>query len=126
MTPERAVSFSSVLEVRTYNVTLGDHPCCSGGMALTCDWDHSGSELVDLEVFEAHSLKRRKEGLRLNYGERRQRLVETTGLSTARLLQIEYELMCQEQGQTSDCHINHKSSLHRSMPSMHLQQQGDV
>lgn len=125
-TPRRSVSFSDTVELRMYNVTLGDHPLCRGGMALQCDWDHAGSEMIDLEAFELHSNKRRKEELRLNYGERRQRLVDTTGLSTARLLQIEYKLFCNETTTyPSNCAVSSRY-MHRTSSNFHLLRQGDV
>jgi hypothetical protein len=33
---EKRVSFSSILEIRTLSLVLGDHPSCLGGMALEC------------------------------------------------------------------------------------------
>jgi hypothetical protein len=33
------VSFAPTVHVRTHTVTVGDHPCCTGGMALTCGWE---------------------------------------------------------------------------------------
>jgi len=93
-THKKKVSFSEVLEIRTHEITLGDHPCCMGGMALQCGWSHSEPELVDMEIHELHSSKRRNAGLRLGYAQRRQRLQEVTGLSGSDLLKLEYELMC--------------------------------
>lgn len=103
--PKKSVSFASALQVRTYNVILGDHPCCVGGMALQCDWQHDGIHgptLVDLDIHEEQRRQQRGEKsprqltkeLRLSYGQRRQRLQQVTGLSGAQLLQLEYELVC--------------------------------
>jgi hypothetical protein len=35
----KQVSFAPTVRVRTHTVTVGDHPCCTGGMALTCGWE---------------------------------------------------------------------------------------
>lgn len=89
----RRVSFEPVLHVRTYDVILGDHPCCVGGMALECAWEHAeDEELVDLELAEGHSAKRRMGQLQLNYSQRRQRLQATTGLTSCQLLQEEFKI----------------------------------
>jgi hypothetical protein len=91
---KKSVSFSSLLEIRTHSVILGDHPCCLGGMALECGWSHEDVEIIDLQVHEAVSAKRRSAALRLDYGSRRERLQEATGLTGCQLLQQEYEFAC--------------------------------
>lgn len=94
---QRKVRFSSVLSIRTFDVTLGEHPCCVGGMALTCGWTHAeDDECIDLDVYERFAPKRSMHELRLSYQERRRRLEAATGLSPAELLQLEYEMMCSE------------------------------
>ena len=93
----RGVRFSNVLSIRTFDVTLGEHPCCVGGMALTCGWTHAEEdECIDLDVYERFAPKRSMYELRLPYHERRCRLEGATGLSPAELLQLEYEMMCAE------------------------------
>lgn len=94
---DRKVAFSDVLTIRSYDVTLGDHPYCVGGMALTCDWTYaSEDECIDLDVYERYAPKRQMRDLRLSYPERRRRLQVSTGRSCAELLQLEYELVCTE------------------------------
>jgi hypothetical protein len=91
----KKVKFAGFLEIRTHSLVLGDHPCCVGGMALEFGWRHlPDSEIVDLQVFEEVSLKRRNGQLRLDYGERRELLQEATGFTGSQLLQQEYELVC--------------------------------
>jgi len=96
----KKVAFSDILEIRTHEIVLGDHPCCLGGMALQCDWSHTDLEIVDFEMHERVGSKRRNADLRLSYGERRHRLQEVTGLSGAQLLQQEYALVCAAKGYT--------------------------
>jgi hypothetical protein len=94
-TTTRKVTFSTVLQIRTYDIVLGDHPCCIGGMALTCGWTHAEQdECVDLDVYERYAPKRDMRALRMSYAERRHRLLAATGLSGPELLQLEYELIC--------------------------------
>ena len=92
---QRKVRFSPVLSIRTLDVTLGDHPCCVGGMALTCGWTHTEEdECIDLDVYERYAPKRSMHELRLSYHERRCRLQAAMDLSPAQLLQLEYEMVC--------------------------------
>lgn len=92
---QRKVRFSSVLSIRTFDVTLGDHPCCVGGMALTCSWKHGEQdECINLDVYERYAPKRSMYELRLSYPERRSRLQAAMDLSPAQLLQLEYDMVC--------------------------------
>jgi hypothetical protein len=94
-TATRKVTFSNVLQIRTYDIVLGNHPCCIGGMALTCGWTHAEQdECVDLDVYERYAPKRDMRELHMSYAERRNRLLAATGLSGPELLQREYELIC--------------------------------
>lgn len=88
------VRFSSTIQIRTHAVTLGDHPLCSGGMAMTSDWMLArDDETVDLDEYEASSRKRRQGDLRLSFAQRRDCLQDALGLSASELLQKEYELI---------------------------------
>jgi hypothetical protein len=92
---QKKVSFSSILEIRTHSLVLGDHPSCLGGMALECGWNRcEDPEIVDLKTFENASTKRRGSALRLCYSQRLERLQEATGLNGSQLLQMEYERVC--------------------------------
>jgi hypothetical protein len=92
---EKKVSFSSILEIRTHSLVLGDHPSCIGGMALECGWNQcKDPEIVDLDTFENASTKQRTSALRLDYSQRLERLQEATGLTGSQLLQMEYERVC--------------------------------
>jgi hypothetical protein len=103
----RSVGFEPLVQVRTYAVTLGDHPYCTGGLALTCDWKIQHEARVSLESMElhrgppSHPIHKNPNDLRLSYVQRRHRLVECTGLSPNELLQLEYEqdFMCRQQEQ---------------------------
>lgn len=37
------VCFSTHIEIREHSLTVGDHPCCRGGLPLTLDWAHSAT-----------------------------------------------------------------------------------
>ena len=89
---KKHVSFSRFIRIRSHKTRVGDHPCCHGGMALTCDWALAGEdETVALELFEALSLKRKSDDLRLSFGERRERL-QAAGISPSEIVQQESEL----------------------------------
>lgn len=44
----RRVRFQDRIEIREYAVTIGDHPCCLGGLPLTLDWYHTPSTFQSL------------------------------------------------------------------------------
>ena len=96
-TATAGVSFADTLQVRTYEVILGDHPCCPGGMALQCGWSYTETELIDLEVHERRSRHRRLEELRVGICSRRQRLRELTRKTWRELLQLEQSYLLQKQ-----------------------------
>lgn len=90
---QRSVSFAPILCVRTYDVILGDHPCCVGGMALQCSWIRCGpDEIIDMEVAEQYSSKRRMGQLQLSYAQRKNRLQVTTGMTSCQLLKEEFKI----------------------------------
>lgn len=79
-TPRRTVSFKS-LEIRNYNLTLGDHPSASTGPPVMLDWNHEREEVVDLEVYErARQPRRRRRQLKLSLKER-QEILTAKGFS---------------------------------------------
>jgi hypothetical protein len=70
------VAFSSV-NVRQYTITVGDHPCCNTGYALSLDWDYEALPEQSLEAYEAgHGQRRNLTELLTSYEERRSRLEE--------------------------------------------------
>lgn len=86
------VWFSDIVEIRTHEITVGFHPCAKSGLAMSCDWSYEES-YSNLEVHEDNSLKRRSNELRLSYMERKQRLLEVTGVSPCELLEQEYAVL---------------------------------
>jgi len=125
---KKSVAFSPIVEVRSHPVVLGDHPCCSNGMALTCGWDCESVEVYDLDVREEHfslpssagggerrqrTRRRTVEELRLTYAERRNRLCESLGLTGPELLQREFELICG--GALNVPGLHHTPSVRRAL-----------
>jgi len=116
------VTFANIIRVRTHNVILGDHPCCRDGMALvSSDWtlrvDAKGDELIDLDLFETASLKRKPSELRLTYSERRARLQATTGLTASELCQEKCKLVFTS-GSSCDYKVGSNSCLNSSPRSV--------
>jgi len=85
-----SVTFSPLAEIRTYDIVLGDHPFCRGGMALQCGWQYGETQVCELESLIANKRHRSAKQLCLDLAERRQRLLDFTGLSDTELLMIEY------------------------------------
>lgn len=101
----KQVSFSNLLEIREHEIIIGDHPCCSDGMPLALGWDHSETELVDIDIYGQRKKnnsedkiscfdddvtnfsRRQRRRFRLTYGDRIDLLIRTTGLSKRELLE---------------------------------------
>mmetsp|Transcript_15124 Transcript_15124/g.20597 ORF Transcript_15124/g.20597 Transcript_15124/m.20597 type:complete len:340 (-) Transcript_15124:66-1085(-) len=78
---KRNVSFAS-LEIREYDVTLGDNPCVSCGPPLSLDWSYRECGSMCVEQYESLRVPRRsREDLILSYGVRRFRLIREAGFS---------------------------------------------
>mmetsp|Transcript_3757 Transcript_3757/g.7708 ORF Transcript_3757/g.7708 Transcript_3757/m.7708 type:complete len:230 (-) Transcript_3757:22-711(-) len=52
------VSFTN-LEIRSYPVIIGDHPCCTLGCSVSLGWEYESSGLLSLEDYEAERPQRR-------------------------------------------------------------------
>jgi hypothetical protein len=56
------VQFSNI-EIRSYTITIGDHPCCTIGCPITLDWDYTVQDVVSVLDYETlkygneHTLK---------------------------------------------------------------------
>lgn len=69
---QRRISFANVM-VREYAVTLGDHPYCSDGVALSLDWECTDEHIQGIEDSQERTEKYRFPR-RLSYQERRDRI----------------------------------------------------
>lgn len=83
-----SVSFSN-LQIREYDVTIGDNPSCSYGVPISLGWDYQETEVVPLEKYErARSNKfprRKSRQLVLSYNVRKYMLLKTAGYTKAEL-----------------------------------------
>ena len=65
----RSVSFSS-LNIREYNVQIGDNPCCSYGLPISLGWDYEEHDPQSIDDFQEAPRRERHE-LVLSYYDRR-------------------------------------------------------
>ena len=79
----RNVSFSS-LEIKEFNVTLGNHPSASSGPPVMIDWDSEcNKRVIDLDEYErGRSPRRQRKQLKLSYRDRKNMLEQQRGFST--------------------------------------------
>jgi len=92
----RRVKFGSA-HVQEYAITVGDHPICKDGLALSLDWAHSEEEVYDIDSYELRrqnsnrrrGMKRRRRVSKLDYWQRREILIRVSGMSNADLSRIE-------------------------------------
>ena len=79
----RNVSFSS-LEIKEFNMTLGNHPSATSGPPVMLDWDSElNKRVVNLDEYEQmRSPRRQRRQLKLSYRDRKGILEEQRGFST--------------------------------------------
>ena len=58
-TSKKEVSFD-VIQIRHYQMILGDNPACSIGAPVQLDWKHEHEEKHDLDIYEVQRRPRRK------------------------------------------------------------------
>jgi hypothetical protein len=84
-------------KVQEYAITVGDHPVCQDGLALSLDWSHSDEHVYDIDDFERwRRRKSRRGGIRrrtskLDYWQRREILTSVGSYSNSELSRIESE-----------------------------------
>mmetsp|Transcript_30043 Transcript_30043/g.70833 ORF Transcript_30043/g.70833 Transcript_30043/m.70833 type:complete len:255 (-) Transcript_30043:1494-2258(-) len=95
----RRVQFGSA-HVREYAITVGDHPICRDGLALSLDWYHAKEKVYDIDDYELlikqrenqrRGIRRRRRVSKLDYWQRREILNRIGSFSNADLARIECE-----------------------------------
>ncbi|KAL3924405.1 MAG: hypothetical protein SGILL_001066 [Bacillariaceae sp.] len=95
-TQRRHVRFSRA-KVREYAITVGDHPICQDGLALSLDWIHTSEKVYSIDDYEFHLRRRsnlrqgRRRTSRLDYWQRREILLRVGSFSNKELSRIERE-----------------------------------
>jgi len=78
---DRSVSFNK-LQIREYDMTLGDHPSAVTGPPVQLSWDHKPEQDIPLEEYErARQPRRNRRQLRLSYKERERVLFTERGFT---------------------------------------------
>lgn len=71
-TKSKSVQFSA-LQIRSFPMILGDHPCCTTGLPVSLDWDHRKEEVVPIEEYESNREARSsRSSLRMDQSTRRE------------------------------------------------------
>lgn len=92
----RKVKFSSV-SVQEHAITVGDHPICKDGLALSLDWAHAEEKVYNIDFYESlrekstqlRRMKRRRRVSKLDYWQRRETLIRVGNFSAKDLSRIE-------------------------------------
>jgi len=90
----RKVKFGSA-RVQEYAITVGDHPICKDGLALSLDWAHAEEKVYNIDNYESRrqnqrrGMKRRRRITKLDYWQRREILNRVGCFSSAELSRIE-------------------------------------
>lgn len=93
----RRVRFGSA-RVREYGITVGDHPICRDGLALSLDWCHAKEKVYDIDDYELltrqresqrKGIRRRRRVSKLDYWQRREILTSVGSFTNADLARME-------------------------------------
>jgi hypothetical protein len=82
-------------KVREYALTVGDHPVCKDGLALSLDWHYSTERVYNIDDYERNQRRRASSGYqgrrtsRLDYWQRREILQKVGSFSNNELSKIE-------------------------------------
>jgi hypothetical protein len=67
----KRVSFTDI-KIRSHNIVIGDHPCCTMGFPLSLGWEYTDADSLSLDKYEAkRSPRRTRRELRTSCEERR-------------------------------------------------------
>ncbi|KAG7348879.1 hypothetical protein IV203_011476 [Nitzschia inconspicua] len=92
--PNKTVRFGNA-KVREYKLTVGDHPICKDGLALSLDWKHSSERVYSIDDYELHRRRRKtlsyrgRRTMRLDYWQRREILKRVGCFSNHELSKIQ-------------------------------------
>ena len=92
----RKVKFADV-RVQEHAITVGDHPICKDGLALSLDWAHAEEKVYNIDKYESRrqnenqlrQTKRRRRVTKLDYWQRRETLIRVGNFSSADLSRME-------------------------------------
>lgn len=77
-TEMKHVAFGDI-SCRSYNMVLGDHPCCSMGCPLALGWEFSQCPSISVDEYEAARVPRRtRECLKTSWQQRRDMLTDVS------------------------------------------------
>lgn len=88
---KKKVSFS-IIQIRTYKVEVGDHPCCSIGFPLALGWEYSEKPTTSLDQYEAERAPRRHRNELRTTSEERQEMLREEGLSKEEMKRAQRKL----------------------------------
>lgn len=84
---KKSVSFGRYLEIREHALTIGDHPMCRDSFPLSLAWEHSETEMMELNKFEEQRQNHRRRGndMKLSYFERKNLLRNIAGMTESEM-----------------------------------------
>ena len=114
---KRNVSFSS-LEIREYEITLGDNPSVSKGPPISLSWDYREAGSMDLEKFESKRGRRRsKDQMMLGSSMRQQILRNKTGISKIDIIDAVSEVKKIKEKRRTSVSLQHLDKFHEVLES---------
>lgn len=89
----KRVSFDTLIQVREYSITVGDHPKTKDACPLALDWAHTEVKTVDFvahETLKAELRIDRRSFRKLTLRERRQRIADVLGVTKKEIRDLEF------------------------------------
>jgi hypothetical protein len=98
------------LEIREYNVIIGDHPCCTMGCPLSLGWEFRDVPMIAVDRYEAtRSPRRNREELKTSREERRSRMLQEGQVSDLEMRRVERRLYRERSCSAKLCHRTNES-----------------
>ena len=111
------VQFSNV-EIRSYAITIGDHPCCTIGCPITLDWEYTTNDTVSLQYYETQKYANsdaptttKMNDLRISPEERVALLVRS---SNSKLTELEIRRASRKFHRSKNCSVRQCERIHET------------
>ena len=113
------VQFANI-EVRSYSITIGDHPCCTIGCPITLDWEYKTEDTVSIQEYETlkygngndATLNKKMNEFRISPEERVELLLQSSSLSELEIRRASRKFHRNKNCSLRQCERIHETFFH--------------
>ena len=113
------VQFANI-EVRSYSITIGDHPCCTIGCPITLDWEYKTEDTVSIQEYETlkygngndASLNKKMNEFRISPAERVELLLQSSSMSELEIRRASRKFHRNKNCSLRQCERIHETFFH--------------